>query len=149
MSRDTERLMMANIEMRDNIEAIIEKDTNVIVIVAGDHGPYLTKNCTSTAEAFDISEISRQDIQDRFGTFLAIRWPSPEFEEYDNITVLQDLFPAIIAYIFEDTTLLESRVDPSLLDKISISNATVIDGIIEGGINNSEHLFLIDEDIKR
>ncbi len=142
--------MIANIEMRDDIEAIIEKDTNVIVIVAGDHGPYLTKkNCTSTAEAFDISEISRQDIQDRFGTFLAMRWPSPEFEEYDNITVLQDLFPAIIAYIFEDTTLLESRVDPSLLDKISISNATVIDGIIEGGINNGEYLFLIDEDIKR
>jgi len=78
-----------------------------------------------------------------------MRWPSPEFEEYDNITVLQDLFPAIIAYIFEDTTLLESRVDPSLLDKISISNATVIDGIIEGGINNGEYLFLIDEDIKR
>jgi hypothetical protein len=130
----SEALVRANLEMRHDIEMIIENDPKGIVIVAGDHGPYLTKNCMGTDDAYDISEISRLDIQDRYGTFLAIRWPSEGFEEYDDITVLQDLFPAVFAYIFADPGLLESRVEPRI-------PANVIDGVIVGGIQNGQALF--------
>ncbi len=137
-----ERLVKANLEMRHDIESILEKDPGAIVIVAGDHGPYLTKNCIGTDDAYDISEISRLDIQDRLGTFLAIRWPSEDFEAYDDIAVLQDLFPAVFAYIFADPGILESQVEPSILDRKAISGANVVDGVIVGGINDGQALFI-------
>jgi len=115
------------------------------VIVAGDHGPYLTKNCLTTEEEYDISEINRLDVQDRNGTFLAIKWPSSNFEEYDDITVLQDLFPAIFATIFEDQGLLESRIEPITDNGTRISGVEVSDGIIVGGMNDGEALFINDE----
>ena len=94
-----ERLERANLEMQADIRIINQVDPGAIVIVAGDHGPYLTKNCYNTGDDYDISEISRQDIQDRFGTFLAIRWSTQDYSKYDEITILQDLFPAIFAYV--------------------------------------------------
>jgi hypothetical protein len=104
-----ERLERANTEMRKDLETVIKKDSGAIIIVAGDHGPYLTKNCTLTGDRYDISEISRLDIQDRFGTFLAIRWPDDKFEKYDDIAILQDIFPAIFSYLFEDGIILNQK----------------------------------------
>jgi hypothetical protein len=137
-----ERLARANLEMREDIELLAKYDPGAIIIVAGDHGPYLTKNCTSTDGAYAASEISRLDIQDRFGTFLAIRWPTSGYQSYDRITLLQDMFPAIFAYIFEDRALLDSRIEPVIYDNAPISNVKVVDGIIQGGINDGEPLFL-------
>lgn len=134
----------ANSEMQRDIEIILENDPEAIVIVAGDHGPRLTKNCTGTGDAYEISEISRLDIQDRYGTFLAIRWPSAGFEEYDEITVLQDLFPAVLSYMFADPDLLQLRTDPTTTDGGTISGAQVKDGVIVGGMDDGEPLFLGD-----
>ncbi len=102
--------------MRQDINLIIENNPEAIIIIAGDHGPYLTKNCTSTSSLYDNSEITRLDIQDRFGTFLAIRWPTGDFARYDNITVLQDLFPAIFAYIYKNPEFLGLKVNSETLD---------------------------------
>jgi hypothetical protein len=137
-----ERLMAANVEMRQDLETIIENDPSAIIIVAGDHGPGLTKNCDGTSGFYDISEISRLDIQDRYGTFLAIRWPTDDFVQYDDITVLQDLFPAIFAYLYEDVSILESKIEPAIPTYNSISGASVKDGVIYGGIDDGEPLFL-------
>jgi hypothetical protein len=146
-----ERVQQANLRMKQDLKILLENDPNAIIIVAGDHGPYLTKNCYGTggawvagtnSKSYDISEIDRLDIQDRFGNFLAIRWPTQDFEEYDDITVLQDLFPAIFAYMFQDPNLLEAKVKPVTLSPTSISRAKVVDGIIEGGINSGEPLFI-------
>jgi len=139
-----ERLTEANYQMKQDVETIIQNDSGAIIIVAGDHGPYLTKNCSGggTKGQYDISEISRLDIQDRFGTFLAIRWPTEDFSEYDDITVLQDIFPVIFAYLFEDDGLLEAKVEPNTLGHFRISGAQVKNGIIYGGINDGEPLFV-------
>lgn len=137
-----ERLERANREMRQDIATIIKNDPNAIIIVAGDHGPHLTKNCTLTGGVYEISEITRLDIQDRFGAFLAIRWPTSEYEKFDDITTLQDLFPAIFAYLFRDPMILDAQVEPIVLDTEFISGATVIDGIIQGGLNDGEPLFI-------
>jgi hypothetical protein len=136
-----ERLVRANSQMRQDVELIIQMDPEAIIIVAGDHGPYLTKNCTATADHYDISEISRHDIQDRYGTFLAIRWPEQDFSEYDDICILQDVFPAVFAYMFKDTGILGARVEPRTLDTEAVSGAWVGNGIIHGGINDGEPLF--------
>ncbi len=138
------RLISANYEMKQNIETITRKDPGAIIVVAGDHGPYLTKNCYRWLDrAYDISEISRLDIQDRYGTFLAIKWPTEDFSEYDDITVHQDIFPAIFAYLFEDARLLEAKVaSTTRFGGKFISGAGVTNGIIYGGINDGEPLFV-------
>lgn len=139
------RLDDANEQMQADIDLIIKKDPEAIVIIAGDHGPYLTKNCVETGDEYDISEITRLDIQDRFGVLLAIRWPSEDYTKYDEIVVLQDIFPAIFAYMFKDESILDSKIDPEILNPFRISGATVIDGIIYGGVNDGELLFLSGE----
>lgn len=142
-----ERLATANAEMRHDIEVILENDPSGIIVVAGDHGPYLTKNCVGTnvsysLRRYDITEINRLDVQDRFGVLLAIRWPSPDFEAYDEITILQDLFPVIFAYMFEDKALLQTRLEPVTVEKAPISGVVVVNGIIHGGLDDGEPLFL-------
>jgi len=136
------KLGLANDEMKQDIETIAQKDPGAIVVVAGDHGPYLTKNCNNIlAGSYDISEISRLDIQSRFGAFLAIRWPTEDFSEYDAITVLQDIFPAMFAYLFKDDGFLEAKV-ASTTQSYETIGASVTNGIISGGINDGEALFV-------
>ena len=72
---------------------------------------------------------------------MAIRWPNLDFENYDDITILQDLFPVIFAYILADPGILESQLEPIIIESTNISGASVIDGMIEGGIHNGEPLF--------
>ena len=138
------RLESANLEMRQDINTITNADPDAIIIVTSDHGPYLTKNCIATGGTFDISEISRLDIQDRFGTFLAIRWPTNDFANYDDIDVLQDLFPVIFAYLYQDEGILESKIEPKTITPGVISGVEVINGIIFGGFDDGEVLFLSD-----
>lgn len=146
-----ERLSSANNEMQQDIGLIMNNDPGAIIIVAGDHGPYLTKNCYNTSGEYgnyDISEISRLDIQDRFGAFLAIKWPTTEYKKYDDITVLQDLFPVIFAYLYDDAEFLSLKIQPDIsnpVETIRISGASVKNGIIVGGINDGEPLFLSDQ----
>jgi hypothetical protein len=137
-----ERLTAANLEMRQDLDLIIRNDPGAIVIVAGDHGPFLTKNCWQTTDIYNISEITRLDIQDRNGTFLAIRWPTDDFVEYDDIVVLQDLFPVVFAYLYEDVTILDAKVEPVIPVLNRISGASVNNGVIDGGIDDGEPLFL-------
>ena len=139
-----EDLKIANLEMRQDVNSIIENDPEAIIIIAGDHGPYLTKNCFKTSENYRISEIDRLDIQDRFSTFLAIKWPAEDFELFDEVAILQDLFPAIFSYMFKDETILEVKIEPEILTTEVICGATVKNGIIYGGINDGEPLFLSD-----
>jgi hypothetical protein len=135
-----ERLKKANLEIRRDVELVLRNDPDAIVVVAGDHGPYLTRNCFGISDASE--EITRLDIQDRFGTFLAIRWPSEEFEDYDDITILQDVFPTIFAYLFEDRGLLEARLESENREKNAISGVTILDGVIWGGRDSGQPLFL-------
>ncbi len=137
-----DRLAEANFQMKRDVEILLETDPGAIIIVAGDHGPYQTKNCWVTNVRYDISEISRLDIQDRFGSFLAIRWPDDNWSGYDEIRILQDLFPAVFAYLFRDRRFLEARIQTRTRYRSTISGAYVEDGIIHGGIHDGEPLFI-------
>jgi hypothetical protein len=140
-----ERLASANAEMQQDIRTITVNDPTALIIVAGDHGPHLTKNCVGTSGIYDISEISRLDIQDRYGSFLAIKWPTEDFARYDNITVLQDVFPAVFAYLYDDTAILKSKIEPIISAPNVISGASVNSGVIKGGPADGEPLFLSDK----
>lgn len=136
-----ERLAVANIEMRQDVQMITEYDPQAIIIIAGDHGPYLTKNCVTLAEDYDQSEIDRLDIQDRYGTFLAIRWPTEEYMEYDQIEILQDVFPTVFSYLYQDPEFLKLKLEPITIRPGTVSDVIVDHGMIIGGIDDGEALF--------
>ncbi len=136
------RLDSANQEMTDDLDVLLENDPQAIIIVAGDHGPYITKNCANLLTGhYEASEITRLDIQDRYGVFLAIRWPDNDFEQYDDITILQDLFPAIFAYLYQDPNILEAKVTPVSSDT-NLSGIYLDHGIIRGGADDGQPLYL-------
>ena len=128
--------------MKKNISAIERDDPNAIVVVAGDHGPYLTKNCTDTLGRYETSDISRLDVQDRYGSFLAIKWPSDKHIKYDDIVIIQDVFPVIFSTIFDDAKFLQARIKPNTLRTEHTSSVSVLNGVIKGGPNDGEPLFL-------
>lgn len=137
-----ERLEQANEAMRNDLALIRSHDPEAIIVVAGDHGPYLTKNCYVTGRSYKLAQINRLDLQDRYGSFLAIRWPAGQPPEYDDIVVLQDLFPVILAYLYNDPELADTRIETTTTRPRSVSGATVRAGVIHGGVHDGEPLFL-------
>lgn len=136
-----EGILKANEEMHADIEAIQLENRDAIVIVAGDHGPYLTKNGIGL-NSYELNEVDRMDIQDRYGAFLAIHWPDAVYEEKYDIQILQDVIPAVISYMYEDDSLFDqTRIDRQTLKPATIGGAVVEDGIVIGGIDDGLPLF--------
>jgi YidC/Oxa1 family membrane protein insertase len=97
-----ERYVAALAEMEKDIETILQNKSSSIIIVIGDHGPYLTGDGYILAN-YSIEEITELMIRDRFGTLVAIHWPDPErASKYDkNLLVNQDIFPVVFAYLVD------------------------------------------------
>ncbi len=133
-------VVKANQEMQVDVQTILQHHPDAIIILAGDHGPYLTKNCFNL-EGYPASEINRLDIQDRYGSFLAIRWPDPQLASAGGIQILQDIFPVIFAHLFQDASILDARIEPlTLADEVC--KVQVDRGIITGGPDKGTPLFL-------
>ncbi|HNS33394.1 MAG TPA: hypothetical protein PKN36_10560 [bacterium] len=139
----TKGIAEANAEMKTDIETAINNNPGAVIIVHGDHGPYLTKNCTRTGKnnAYDISEINRLDVQDRYGSFLAIRWPKGTKIDHDKIEILQDIFPSVFAWMYDDPDILKSRIEQLTLFPDRVSGVRVRKGILEGGQDDGKPLF--------
>jgi hypothetical protein len=134
-----DRLELGNLEMTADLASISDLDDGIIILL-GDHGPYLTKNCIGIGD-YPNSEISRLDIQDRLGSFLAIRLPERSADGY-QIEVLQDVFPAIFAFLVDDKTLLEKARVTGTTTGDGATGLGVDAGVIVGGANDGEELFL-------
>lgn len=138
-----ERMKKANTEMKNDILNIFKNDKDPIVVLLGDHGPYLTKNCTLLKE-YEINKINKYDIQDRYGAFLSIYWPEDISNDEQNIVVTQDILPAILSNITDNKKIFnELKVERKFFDRFkSIAGGVNINnGIIEGGKDNGKPLF--------
>ncbi|MFT5813718.1 MAG: hypothetical protein ACI9VT_001472 [Psychroserpens sp.] len=143
-----ERLVKSNLEMKGDIESILASNRDAIIIINGDHGPYLTGDCLHMA-GINGSALTKLDLQDRFGAFLAIRWSDDNFEKFDNIRVLQDIFESVFKYLYQTENVLKDRVQIAtladslrLLDSLANANPNLInDGIIEVGVDKGTPLF--------
>ncbi len=132
---------IANTEMQEDLKALALANNNSIVIIAGDHGPYLTKNCSSLHE-YEINEIDRLDIQDRYGTFLAIKWPDKAYSDRYDIQILQDIFPALFSYLLDNDSIFnQTRAERVTIDEARVSGVLVKDGYIVGGRDDGKPLF--------
>ena len=133
----------ANNQMKNDIEILKKNNPKAIIVIVGDHGPHLTKNCT-VLEKFKKNEINRLDIQDRYGAFLAIHWPEDLKRHSYNIQIIQDIFPAILGNITNNKNLFdELKLDRSSLHdfKERIGGVNVSNGIIVGGEDDKKPLF--------
>jgi YidC/Oxa1 family membrane protein insertase len=94
-----ERLIKANQEMSYDINQILSQKKEAIIIIAGDHGPYLTGD-GYLMQQYDDEEITRDHLQDRFGCFLAIRYPdSIKNTPLPKIGVLQDVLSSVFSIL--------------------------------------------------
>ena len=57
-----------------------------------------------------------------------------------KITILQDVFPTIFAYLYEDKKILQSKLKTKTLGD-EANFVSVENGIISGGINSGESLY--------
>lgn len=136
----------ANKEIKRDVKKVIKHYPDAITIIAGDHGPFLTK----TGYGFHLNpnkcnnhQIDRYDMQDRYGTFLAIRWPDENYATKHDIKILQDIFPAVFAYFFDDDALFEDiRIQSrSTFNPQNICEVSIKDGILVGGKDDGKPLF--------
>lgn len=135
-----DNIEIANNEMRADLEAVFLARRDAIVIIAGDHGPYQTKNCRGLS-AFNQEEITRYDIQDRYGSFLAIKWPETVYNSYE-IRTLQDVFPAVLSTLFNEPRMWEQgRTGSSTVGNAAGQGIYVENGIVHGGANDGDRLF--------
>lgn len=142
-------LARANIEMKSDVKAVIQNNPDALVVIAGDHGPFLTKTGYGLGKGrgnFTINDIDRYDVQDRFGTFLAIRWPEKKYARRYDIKILQDIFPAIFSYLFNDDTLFNRiKMKRITQNRNEVLGVYIKDGIIYGGRDNGQPLFIMQK----
>ena len=138
-----EGMQKANSEMKNDVLNIINNDKNSIIVLLGDHGPYLTKNC-SVLGSYDINQINKYDIQDRYGAFLSIYWPKDILNINQNIISTQDILPAILSNITNNKNLFnELRVESKFFDRFKsiAGGVNVHKGILKGGKDDGKPLF--------
>lgn len=118
------KFALAQSMLREDLERIERYDPKAIVVVMGDHGPYLTGDCTSLANS-DPTKVSELEVMDRFSTLVAIRWPNAErgAKYGKDILINQDILPAIFAYLYDSEEPLKWKIEP----KAYLNGRLVID----------------------
>ncbi len=134
------RLKKANKEMKKDIKLILKHDPDSIVVIAGDHGPYLTSDC-HMMHSYPKSKVRVIDIDDRYSTFLAIRWPKKLKEEYGEIKILQDVFYEILSRTKQNSNIYKIRWEEKSLKRLGDCNQLFKGGFITCGrdIGNKLH----------
>jgi hypothetical protein len=134
------RLTTADEEMRGDIETILGNGREAIIIVAGDHGPYLTGDCLlmSGSAPEDLSAIH---LYDRYGAKLLIRWPAPVPPALDRIEVLQDLIFGVAAYLLDDEEVWRYRLPRETVGTGNIPFRAIKNGIVAIGPDRGKPLY--------
>jgi hypothetical protein len=124
----SKRLDIANEEMREDIETLLDENKNAVIVVASDHGPYLTGDCLYLTDRTS-DKVSMMDLLDRYGVLLAIRWPDEAPYNFARPELLQDLFFSVFAYMTESAAILANRPERSTVGY----GPTIRSGAIENG----------------
>ena len=140
-------LEKGNLEMQQDVQSLEKSFENSIIILIGDHGPFLTKNCTSLHD-YPSNEINRLDIQDRHGTFVAIRTPDSQKINFDK-KILQNLFIYVYSYINNEEEILRFINSENIHNSHLPASINVLENIIQGGIDDGKVLFKNRSDLRK
>lgn len=94
------RVASAGNVLRQLIREITEQDPTAVIVLAGDHGPFITKKCARNAYIDDVA-----DYRDRASAIMAVRWPRSYGGEYDDrIASGVNLLRYVLASLAKDPT---------------------------------------------
>ena len=96
----------AIMSIKEDIKSIKRHNPKAIIILAGDHGGYLTADCIGMNSQLT-PRLALPVLAETNGTFLAIKWPSNDYAKYDDIKNLQGIFHSVFAYITKDKEILK------------------------------------------
>lgn len=133
-------LDIANREMKNDIGDLEDVFNKSFIIIAGDHGPYLTKNCTSLKQ-YESKDITRLDVQDRYGTFLAIRSPDGISLNFEK-KILQNVLLYVSEKLYKNDVDLNKYINEEFINNSELPlEINIFNNLIQGGIDNNQPLF--------
>ena len=101
-----QRVKKANQLTVEVIDAIVRADPKAMLILASDHGPTLFHKCS-----MDVPLKTREEIIERQGAFLAIKWNGDYDGRFDQeVKTSANLFRYIFSHLTESDTILASKV---------------------------------------
>jgi hypothetical protein len=123
----SERVSEVNRHLQDLISDIISRDPTAVIVLTGDHGPFIAKKC---ARWTDLDTLS--SYRDRLGVIMAIRWPEGYDGRYDKrIITTINVFRYVLASLTkDDTDILETLVSD---DVYIVGGSKNIMKIVGGG----------------
>lgn len=128
-------LAAADAELREDIEMLLKKDDDSIIIVASDHGPYLHE---PEGDGFNA-----MDLLDRCGVQLLIRWPN-DYQPCIELDCLQNVMLEVMIYLSGDRSLSQFVVDGETSElhfPKPIPAGAIRNGIIRKGMDAGKGLF--------
>jgi len=103
-----ERIQSMGKYLRDQVADIVESEPDAVIIIAGDHGPFISKRCGRVDYIDNLA-----DYRDRASAITAIRWPESYDGRYDPyIKSSVNLFRYVLASLATDATPLLNSVAP-------------------------------------
>jgi len=116
------RVRIASLFVLKLTKEILAKDKNAIIIVAGDHGPYIFRKCTRDGI------YKQEEIIERQGAFLSIHWGKSYHGQYDQrIKSSHNLFRYILSYLAHNENLLSNADRDNAYTKYGTNIALTID----------------------
>ena len=108
------RLKKTNRLVLEVLKMIEGADPHAMIIFASDHGPTLFNKC-----AMDIVLKTKEEIIERQGAFLAIKWGDDYSGQFDEeIKTSANLFRYIFSYLLDDESILQGRVPDDAFYKV-------------------------------
>jgi hypothetical protein len=94
------RVTAATYQVESIVDEIIQRDHGAVIVVSGDHGPFIANRCEWTG---DIG--TPEEYRDRAGVLTAIRWPSGYDNRFDaRLRTSVNVFRYVLASLIDDST---------------------------------------------
>jgi YidC/Oxa1 family membrane protein insertase len=140
LQRDFDRyrtgVKTANTKIIDDVNSILLNKKDAIIIIASDHGPYLTGDGAGLT-GYKETEISGLHIADRYGVFLAVKYPDKinQATQKDNI-FLQNIFLEIFSDLYDDDEIMNFKTPPTT----KRSDGFIAKGPLPDAVINNGHI---------
>lgn len=130
------RVALADKELQEDMDMLLAKNDDSIIIVASDHGSHLS---LPTHE----NEYDAFAMLDRVGVQLHVRWPH-DYKPCLKLNCLQNLFLEIEIYLSGDKSLARFAVPGETLyiqAPLRAPAGAIVDGVIQSGLDKGSNLF--------
>ena len=130
------RVAEADVELQHDVDMLLARNDDSIIIVASDHGSHLTLPC-------NIGEYDAFTMLDRVGVQLHVRWPH-DYKPCLELTCLQNLFLEVEIYLSGDRTLARFALPGESLRIMAPLRApagAIVNGIIQSGPDKGRNIF--------